>query len=62
MGGAKGLQRDNAAGADIGAVEEDLERVEDSCVRGLGEEAEEPMVAFEERPRRALGTEKVQWR
>ena len=45
---AEGLERDDAAGADVTAVKECLEGFQDRCVSGLGQQGEELAVAFDE--------------
>jgi len=46
--GAEGLQRDDAAGADVAAVKECLEAFQNRGVGGLGQQAEQLAVAFDE--------------
>ena len=45
---AEGLQRDDAAGADVRAVKECLEGFQNRGVGGLGQKAEQSAVAFDE--------------
>ena len=43
-----GLQRDDAAGADVTAIKECLEAFQNRGVGGLGQQAEQPAVSFDE--------------
>ena len=58
----KGLERDDAAGADVRAVKECLEGFQNRGVGGLGQKAESRDAGRSRsmRPRRTRGMEKVQ--